>query len=193
MVTDPAGQHWSPYIAMGNNIINRIDIDGERDWPRFFKARRNAKANENYNLTGNIIPEVQITTQNKTGWARFKNLMKTNCWIDWNVTSSFSDIKFTNTFETKNYFPNILGNTTITNFTQSKPSGNGMQHIDYVNKHVEYSTDLSFAVGSVDIGSKGVTTSIGIRNSVILGVTKDGITVGWSTKRNNKLHGTRCS
>ncbi|MBK8806558.1 MAG: hypothetical protein IPO21_07910 [Bacteroidales bacterium] len=28
MTTDPAGQYWSPYLAMGNNWMNRFDPDG---------------------------------------------------------------------------------------------------------------------------------------------------------------------
>ena len=34
MVTDPAGQFWSPYVGMGNNWINVIDVNGERGWLR---------------------------------------------------------------------------------------------------------------------------------------------------------------
>ncbi|WKN45297.1 hypothetical protein [Tunicatimonas pelagia] len=30
--TDPCGQHWSPYLGMGNSPMNRIDPDGGFDW-----------------------------------------------------------------------------------------------------------------------------------------------------------------
>ena len=30
---DPYGQHWSPYLGMGNNPVNRIDPDGGKDGP----------------------------------------------------------------------------------------------------------------------------------------------------------------
>lgn len=32
LTTDPAGQYHSPYLAMGNNWINKIDPDGGFDW-----------------------------------------------------------------------------------------------------------------------------------------------------------------
>lgn len=32
LVPDPAGQHWSPYLAMGNNPVSGIDPDG-REYP----------------------------------------------------------------------------------------------------------------------------------------------------------------
>ena len=32
LTTDPAGQYSSPYLAMGNNWINKIDPDGGEDW-----------------------------------------------------------------------------------------------------------------------------------------------------------------
>ena len=32
LTTDPAGQHPSPYLGMGNNPISRIDPDGGLDW-----------------------------------------------------------------------------------------------------------------------------------------------------------------
>ncbi|MDD2963547.1 MAG: DNRLRE domain-containing protein [Bacteroidales bacterium] len=31
MVPDPARQHWSPYLGMGNNPVSRVDPDGMRD------------------------------------------------------------------------------------------------------------------------------------------------------------------
>ena len=33
LVPDPARQYWSPYMAMGNNPINRLDPDGRTDNP----------------------------------------------------------------------------------------------------------------------------------------------------------------
>ena len=32
LTTDPAGQHSSPYLGMGNNPITRVDPDGGEDW-----------------------------------------------------------------------------------------------------------------------------------------------------------------
>gem|GEM_PF-2350785 len=32
MVTDPAGQHFSPYLSMGNNPISSVDPNGGEDW-----------------------------------------------------------------------------------------------------------------------------------------------------------------
>ncbi|MEN7551898.1 hypothetical protein AAG747_28535 [Rapidithrix thailandica] len=31
--TDPYGQYWSPYVGMGNNPMNRVDLDGGTDDP----------------------------------------------------------------------------------------------------------------------------------------------------------------
>jgi len=33
LVPDPMGQHWSPYIAMGNDPVNSVDPDGGKDGP----------------------------------------------------------------------------------------------------------------------------------------------------------------
>jgi RHS repeat-associated protein len=32
MNVDPYGQHWSPYLSMGNNPVSRVDPDGGFDW-----------------------------------------------------------------------------------------------------------------------------------------------------------------
>ncbi|MBN2237122.1 MAG: hypothetical protein JW729_06155, partial [Bacteroidales bacterium] len=61
LTTDPAGQFWSPYLAMGNNPINGVDPDGEK-W---------------YESTSN-----PGTFEWFTGWQSFKAFMSS----DWSMT-----------------------------------------------------------------------------------------------------------
>lgn len=54
--TDPYGQYWSPYMAMGNNWISNVDVDGGYDfptngWQRFWNSVTfRGDLNQSYNM-----------------------------------------------------------------------------------------------------------------------------------------------
>jgi RHS repeat-associated protein len=53
LVPDPMGQHWSPYMAMGNDPVNNVDPDGGEDGP--------GDECEECAGMGAMLPSVEIT------------------------------------------------------------------------------------------------------------------------------------
>jgi RHS repeat-associated protein len=76
--TDPYGQYWSPYMAMGNNPISFVDPDG--GWGERRAARRAAKDNGGVFMK-NSQGDWVATWGNKTDGFTYKNFGHT----DWGV------------------------------------------------------------------------------------------------------------
>ena len=91
MVTDPAGQYWSPYVGIGNNPISFVDLDGRfsKIGAKIYNFINGNKGyivdsgNGNYNV--NFLDGTDgirsVTNYKNSGWGKFSAATR-----DWDVS-----------------------------------------------------------------------------------------------------------
>ncbi|WP_299223298.1 RHS repeat-associated core domain-containing protein [uncultured Aquimarina sp.] len=73
LTTDPAGQYASPYMAMGNNPISRIDPDGGYDDTIYTHGDQSVEVHDGVDKTVEVSAEGFKTAQQYASLGKFKN------------------------------------------------------------------------------------------------------------------------